>query len=695
MNRHQRAGPTILYVRFECPACARADGAGRSSDRRSRVGCVVVGAEGLLATRGLAERQAIREIVLQGKGLVACRRAWQFVAQIARATPRLVADLSNLGASAGPRLLTADFDEAWVQLDSPDGAVHDAVHDAPGAHSASLRVLCAADMARSNGIELVARTTIRAENHGTVWELARILAASACRSWEWTLPVAEPYSLLTETQVRTFYESLDAVEDFCRSSGIDLRVPRQESRAPDLRVLGITQDEIASSSVAVFPANGRCRVAPNVGVLDLSDNSLTPCPAATRQLAGHPGRLPIASVSASRTVVEAWNEPRFASSIAEFAQGTLDVCTSCTPQLRSLHQRFHREAPPEAKGPKPSDDRTSPDRLLPIRAGGLLLDYRCNAACQHCLYASDSRTRAPATGEAITRTVERLARLTRGPRGIHISGGEPFLDLGALEHAVREMVRVGLRIEFVETNGFWGAGRGARESLQGLKEAGLERIRFSASPFHEPFISVTTLRRAIETARGVFGAHSVFVFDRAALESAEGDDLPVDLVPGGRAGYFMIRRQPGKRGGEFVRPCRTELLESGHAHFDGEGNVTPGVCAGISICRIDDLESACCSAVDLSPALRGLVDAGPASLLTLAKERFGYRELESGYAGKCHLCVDVRLHLVRASRSSFPEFAPTAFYEGVERYKAALHIGTALATDVRWDPDESRGQGEP
>jgi hypothetical protein len=37
--------------------------------------------------------------------------------------------------------------------------------------------------------------------------------------------------------------------------------------------------------------------------------------------------------------------------------------------------------------------------------------------------------------------------------------------------------------------------------------------------------------------------------------------------------------------------------------------------------------------------------------------------LPDGYAGKCHLCVDVRRHLVR--RGGFPELRPAAFYENI------------------------------
>jgi hypothetical protein len=52
-------------------------------------------------------------------------------------------------------------------------------------------------------------------------------------------------------------------------------------------------------------------------------------------------------------------------------------------------------------------------------------------------------------------------------------------------------------------------------------------------------------------------------------------------------------------------------------------------------------------------------------LLELAR-RYGYREREEGYLSKCHLCADIRRHLVHAATEageSFSELAPAEFYE--------------------------------
>ncbi|MEW5867743.1 MAG: hypothetical protein AB1894_00590 [Chloroflexota bacterium] len=55
-----------------------------------------------------------------------------------------------------------------------------------------------------------------------------------------------------------------------------------------------------------------------------------------------------------------------------------------------------------------------------------------------------------------------------------------------------------------------------------------------------------------------------------------------------------------------------------------------------------------------------LVKDGPYGLYEMACRRYGYSALEDGYAGKCHLCVDVRKHLVEAGQ--FEELSPRGFY---------------------------------
>ena len=58
-----------------------------------------------------------------------------------------------------------------------------------------------------------------------------------------------------------------------------------------------------------------------------------------------------------------------------------------------------------------------------------------------------------------------------------------------------------------------------------------------------------------------------------------------------------------------------------------------------------------------------LIERGPYGLLELAQGEFDYQPLPEGYVGKCHLCVDLRRHLVEAG--DFTELEPRSFYQHI------------------------------
>jgi hypothetical protein len=60
------------------------------------------------------------------------------------------------------------------------------------------------------------------------------------------------------------------------------------------------------------------------------------------------------------------------------------------------------------------------------------------------------------------------------------------------------------------------------------------------------------------------------------------------------------------------------------------------------------------------PLVDTLVRSGPFGLFEMARAEYGYQELPKGYAGKCHLCVDVRRGLYQ--RGEFAELRPGGFY---------------------------------
>ena len=119
----------------------------------------------------------------------------------------------------------------------------------------------------------------------------------------------------------------------------------------------------------------------------------------------------------------------------------------------------------------------------PISAG-IMLSYKCNAACQHCMYACSPRWKADwISKDYLYRVLSGLAgRIQPSPYGgntmdlnygLHFTGGEPFLNFELLCNAVEMAAELGIPSLFVETNGYWAVSDEiTRDKLGILREKG-------------------------------------------------------------------------------------------------------------------------------------------------------------------------------------------------------------------------------
>lgn len=321
-------------------------------------------------------------------------------------------------------------------------------------------------------------------------------------------------------------------------------------------------------------------------------------------------------------------------------------------------------------------------------SGGIFLSYKCNSACQHCLYNCSPRWDADWISEAdATRYLQQLAQSMppshRRSRqvslnyGVHFTGGEPFLNYPLLLRLVGIAYDLGLSATFVETNCFWCRDDDTtRQRLAALKEAGLAGMLISANPFVVESVPFARIERAARIGREIFGENAIvyqrLFFDLFRAMSLQGT-LPfhdflmrastslyrMELLPMGRVSYtlhYLYRKYPASH--FATQSCERELVRDWHIHMDNYGNYIPGYCGGISLGDARDLD-ALCAGIDLEerPVLRALL-TGVDALLQLGKA-YGYEEQEE-YASKCHLCLDVRRHLVRVA--DFPELRPVEFY---------------------------------
>ena len=333
---------------------------------------------------------------------------------------------------------------------------------------------------------------------------------------------------------------------------------------------------------------------------------------------------------------------------------------------------------------------------LPLpQSGGLLLSYKCTAACKHCMYFCSPEWEADWIKEEDLRDCLSLlsGKISSAPwgdhsvslnHGLHFSGGEPFLNYDLLLKAVEIADEYHIPSTFVETNCFWCTNDEITcEKLVKLKEAGLKGIMISVNPFYVEYIPFERTERCIRISSDLFGANVMIYqleyyrqFKRLGIQSTisleDYEKLAINdnFTPAGGVEMFLMGRAnrrlrdyfPTYPGREFFQqPCTTPVLRNWHNHFDNYGNIMPGYCGGVSLGNWHDINRLVEEGLDLEdkPVLRFLISEDVEVLYHFARD-FGFRENPSGYISKCDFCFDIRKHLFKTE--AFIELRPRAYY---------------------------------
>lgn len=301
--------------------------------------------------------------------------------------------------------------------------------------------------------------------------------------------------------------------------------------------------------------------------------------------------------------------------------------------------------------------------------------------------------------ENILKGIKNIWKNQNDIKGIHFSGGEPFLNFELLLKSVQLAAKLNLPIEYVETSASWCTSESiVEERFKELYSAGLRRILISCSPFHAEKVPLSETRLAVNYANFIFGRNNVIVYmpQWMKLISNFGTDKCVPLykyemfygketaskmfwegyglISGGRAGYGLSEYSLKKPAENFKsEKCLYEILLSKHAHIDLYQNYIPDFCSGISLGKLNEFIEG--YDIEKTPLVQLLVEGGPYSLMSYAHKKFDYAEKLEGYVGKCHLCVDVRKHIVesilKANKKSkkkseiYKELSPIEFYKRI------------------------------
>jgi MoaA/NifB/PqqE/SkfB family radical SAM enzyme len=124
--------------------------------------------------------------------------------------------------------------------------------------------------------------------------------------------------------------------------------------------------------------------------------------------------------------------------------------------------------------------------MLQYKAIGLLYTRTCPLACRHCIIESSPK----ATGKMLPTEAEQyLQTIARFAPEVCFTGGEPMLYYNEILPLVRQATELGLLVSMVSGAGWVRVAKEpiARDRMQTLREAGLEKLCISWDEYHEEF----------------------------------------------------------------------------------------------------------------------------------------------------------------------------------------------------------------
>jgi len=281
---------------------------------------------------------------------------------------------------------------------------------------------------------------------------------------------------------------------------------------------------------------------------------------------------------------------------------------------------------------------------------------QCNAACMHCSKSyGPNRTEALSQDEII-RLMDEAAAIDDGqPLCFDITGGEPFLEFDRLVAIVKHGGSLGAEISCM-TNAFWARNDEiATSNLTVLKESGLRSIGVSASRFHEEFVPLHRVQRALRIAM-----HLGITTELKAAVTMR------DLKPDG-----AVSRWQGQFRADWINmfPVLPHLRNEEvlpEDEYYREFGLPPHKCPGDAVCvDFNGIARSCCSLGTENTFLR-IGDTRRSSLRDIhrifehAGKQMILREqgpigfargaiaagvghrLRNAYAGPCDLCMHIR-----------------------------------------------------
>ncbi len=317
----------------------------------------------------------------------------------------------------------------------------------------------------------------------------------------------------------------------------------------------------------------------------------------------------------------------------------------------------------------------------PINMLTFLVSYKCTNECKHCaLQASPNQEEITVEPEDVRKYLEDVTK-NYLVREVNFFGGEPLLNLDLLICLIEETKKFDIPKIGLPTNGYWGKHDTiAKKYANKLKEAGVNLVGFSVDAFHQEFIPLDFVKRAINAVHET-GIETILII--AQTIGSQNDKNPFNdktneitniiskefpfcqviksgVQVKGRAiknlvEYFPILTIPKDKCLIFKAPMFM---------IDPNGWVFHQGCQGICIgnAKKTSLSKIISKFEPRKHPIIGKVVAkgGVSNLLELAIEK-GYKS-QNGYADKCHLCFSAR-NFLRPFYPNILEPSNVYFYE--------------------------------
>ncbi|MBL7214954.1 MAG: 4Fe-4S cluster-binding domain-containing protein [Phycisphaerae bacterium] len=300
-------------------------------------------------------------------------------------------------------------------------------------------------------------------------------------------------------------------------------------------------------------------------------------------------------------------------------------------------------------------------KLKRWRYAGLILTYRCTAACRFCYYSCSPQATGLMSAATAIEAWEGLVRIAGENAKVHITGGEPFLYFERLSEIAEQAHQLKLTgLDSVETNADWGENeREISDKLKFLDSVGLDRLKISWDPFHEEFVEFRCVQRLSTIARKVLGPERVlirwehYLTHPSGIRSKNEPEKHVILQEALKSDPCRFTGRAAETLGQWTaqypveyfqrQQCQNALLSAKGVHIDPYGNVFNGQCSGMVIGNITQKPLDALWKTwqpDQDEFWKILYLSGPCGFIDQACG-IGY-PLREKYASKCHLCTDIR-----------------------------------------------------